>query len=161
MYIPFDHLPGEARLWVYQANRPFTAAEIDLITKTLTEATQHWDAHGAPLEASFSIRFNQVVLVAVNESVNDASGCSIDASTRWFKSMGEQLSIDFFDRSLALVREDSLTLFPIAAQKNAIHTGQILPTDIILAPLLQSVGQLPSWLVPAADSYVKRFFQVV
>ena len=100
MYIPFQQLPDQSRVWVYQANRPLVSAEIEQISSFLVNEMNAWAAHGAPLNASFEIRFNQVVIVAVNEDVNQASGCSIDASTHWFKSLGEMLHIDFFDRQI-------------------------------------------------------------
>ena len=96
MYIPFQEMPGQARIWVYQASRSLYASELDQIKQVLAQSCQNWEAHGAPLQASFEIKYNQVIIVAVNEAMNAASGCSIDASTRWFKALGETLQVDFF-----------------------------------------------------------------
>ncbi|MDZ7936146.1 MAG: hypothetical protein U5M51_14505 [Emticicia sp.] len=45
--------------------------------------------------------------------MNAASGCSIDASTRWFKELGDALNIDFFDRSQAYFEGDEIKTFSI------------------------------------------------
>jgi len=95
MYIPFQDLPDSARIWVYQASRALSSQELELISNTLIQSCQNWEAHGAPLQASFEIRYHQVIIIAVNEAMNAASGCSIDTSTRWFKSLGESLQVDF------------------------------------------------------------------
>jgi hypothetical protein len=159
MYIPFEQMPDHARVWIYQANRPLSSSESERISQTLEQGTKGWDAHGAPLQASFEIRFNQVVVVAVNESVNQASGCSIDASTRWFKELAAELHIDFFNRELAVLRGDALELIPLGQIKSNVESGKIRPADLIIRPLIDQISNYRSgWLCPASDSYISRHF---
>jgi hypothetical protein len=159
MYIPFQEMPGQARIWVYQASRSLLASELDQIKQILTQSCQNWEAHGAPLQASFEIKYNQVIIVAVNEAMNAASGCSIDASTRWFKSLGETLQVDFFSRDVAVVRAEQVELLALGQLKSAVETGLLAPEDQIITPLLQSVEQYRNqWLSTADQSYLKRYF---
>jgi hypothetical protein len=159
MYIPFQEMPDQARIWVYQASRSLQASEIDQITQTITEACQAWEAHGAPLQASFEIRHKQVIIVAVNEAMNAASGCSIDVSTRWFKTLGESFQVDFFNRDLAVVRNEQVTLIGLGQLKSSIEAGNLHPADQIITPLLQTLKQYrEAWTCKAADSYLKRYF---
>jgi hypothetical protein len=159
MYIPFQEMPGQARIWVYQASRSLLASELDQIKQILTQSCQNWEAHGAPLQASFEIKYNQVIIVAVNEAMNAASGCSIDASTRWFKSLGETLQVDFFSRDVAVVRAEQVELLGLGQLKSAVETGLLAPEDQIITPLLQSVEQYRNqWLSTADQSYLKRYF---
>ncbi len=159
MYIPFEQMPDHARVWIYQANRPLSFSESERISQTLEQGTKGWEAHGAPLQASFEIRFNQVVVVAVNESVNQASGCSIDASTRWFKELAAELHIDFFNRDLAVLRGDALELIPLGQIKSNIESGKIRPADLIIRPLIDQISNYRSaWLCSASESYISRHF---
>ena len=152
-------MPGQARIWVYQASRSLLASELDQIKQILTQSCQNWEAHGAPLQASFEIKYNQVIIVAVNEAMNAASGCSIDASTRWFKSLGETLQVDFFSRDVAVVRAEQVELLALGQLKSAVETGLLAPEDQIITPLLQSVEQYRNqWLSTADQSYLKRYF---
>ena len=159
MYIPFQELPDSARIWVYQASRALNSQEIELISGTLIKSCQNWEAHGAPLQASFEIRYNQVIIIAVNEAMNEASGCSIDASTRWFKSLGESLQVDFFSRDVAVIRDEHVHLLPLGQLKAAVQAGELTPSDEIITPLLQTLGQYRSnWSSKAENSYLKRYF---
>ncbi|MEN9959132.1 MAG: hypothetical protein RLZZ474_1376 [Bacteroidota bacterium] len=159
MYIPFQEMPGQARIWVYQASRSLLAPELDQIKQVLSQACQNWEAHGAPLQASFEIKYNQVIIIAVNEALNAASGCSIDASTRWFKALGETLQVDFFSRDVAVVREEQVELLALGQLKSAVEAGILTHGDQIITPLLQSVEQYrKQWLSTADQSYLKRYF---
>jgi hypothetical protein len=156
MYLPIEQMPDHSRVWVYQANRPFSASEIQAIENYLTPALTQWAAHGAGLNASFEIRFQQVIVIAVDETVNAASGCSIDASTRWFKEMGANLGINFFDRSTAIVEGDELTLIPLSALKN----NPLLDRSTQIIPLqTESLGDYRSgWLQRADTTWLQRYF---
>jgi hypothetical protein len=156
MYLPIEQMPDHSRVWVYQANRPFSASETQAIENYLAPALTQWAAHGAGLNASFEIRFQQVIVIAVDETVNAASGCSIDASTRWFKEMGTALGIDFFDRSTAVVDGDELILIPLTALKN----NPLLDRSTQIIPLLtESLGAYRSgWLQRADTTWLQRYF---
>ena len=156
MYLPIEQMPDHSRVWVYQANRPFTASEIQAIENYLAPALPQWAAHGAGLNASYEIRFQQVIVIAVDETVNAASGCSIDASTRWFKEMGAELGIDFFDRRTAVVDGDELTLIPLTALKN---NPRLTPSKNVIPLQTESLGAYRSgWLQRADTTWLKRYF---
>jgi hypothetical protein len=159
MYIPFNELPSQARIWVYQSNRPFSESENNRITSFLPQAIQEWNAHGAGLKGSFEIRYNQVVIIGLYESANAASGFSIDASTKWFKELGAELNIDFFDRTLAVVDGKKLNMYALADIKNAVQTGKITYGSKVVTPLIPNLAYYQTnWPELASDSWVKRYF---
>jgi hypothetical protein len=156
MYLPIEQMPDHSRVWVYQANRPFSTSEIQAIENYLAPALTQWAAHGAGLNASYEIRFQQVIVIAVDETINAASGCSIDASTRWFKEMGAELGVDFFDRSTAVVNGDEVTLIPLMALKN---NPFLTPSKDVIPLQTESLGAYRSgWLQRADTTWLKRYF---
>jgi len=51
MYIPFDQMPDEARVWIYPSNRPFSESEIPLLKNLVEQFLTQWTAHNQALEA--------------------------------------------------------------------------------------------------------------
>ena len=129
MYIDFDKIPQNARIWVYQANRQLADNEVVMINNFLKPAVNQWAAHGASLLASAKVLHNRFVLIALDEIQNEASGCSIDASTRWFKDLGEQLNVDFFDRSQAYFDGNEIKTFSVFQAKKAVESELISPRN--------------------------------
>ncbi|CAM4147206.1 hypothetical protein EWU23_06565 [Cytophagaceae bacterium 50C-KIRBA] len=159
MYVEFQQLPAHARVWIYQANRAFTEQENRFVQSYLKQAVQDWNAHGAPLAGSFQIRYNQIIVIAVDEHHHAASGCSIDASTGWFKDLAFQLGIDFFDRSVALVQEEALQLFPLLEVKQAVAQGLITTESFIAIPQVKDLADYRAhWPAQANDSWLKKYF---
>lgn len=104
----FPQLPDTSRVWLYVSDRPFDATESNYIQDALSDFTQNkWATHGTKLMASGSVLMNQLVVLAVDEEVMNASGCSIDSSVRLMKQLGIELKVDFFNRLFVLISKES------------------------------------------------------
>jgi hypothetical protein len=102
----FEQFPDNARVWVYQADRKFTVDEKAYLNSQLAFFVEDWSAHGAKLLADARLIGDYFLVFAVDESQAKASGCSIDGSVRFIKSIGEQLKVDFFNRLKVVVEKD-------------------------------------------------------
>jgi len=104
----FPQLPDTSRVWMYVSDRLFDATESNYIQDALSDFTQNkWATHGTKLMASGSVLMNQLVVLAVDEEVMNASGCSIDSSVRLMKQLGSELQVDFFNRLFVLVSNET------------------------------------------------------
>lgn len=159
MYIPFENMPDSARVWVYQASRNLSNAEVQAVQAQLQEHVTLWAAHGSPLSGSVLVAYNRMVVVAVDEAQNVASGCSIDASSRWLKELSAELGVDFFNRAITFWQHDTLKEAEIVQVKGLVATGEITPETLIFNNLVATIGELKSnWQIPAAASWMKRYF---
>ena len=77
MLIPFNKMPDHARVWVYQADRNLSDAEVQYINQTLDAQINNWAAHGAALVGAATILHKRFVVVSVDENHNQVSGCSM------------------------------------------------------------------------------------
>ena len=90
MYVPFENLPLESKIWIYQSNRKFTEEEFALIENDLKTFIDSWAAHGTGLEASYLLKYNRFIILAVNQEVQMATGCSIDKSVEFIQSIEKE-----------------------------------------------------------------------
>src|SRR4026209_1560262 len=104
MRIPFSSLPADARLWIFAAERPLSPDEQDRLLGVVDEFLDQWKAHGHPLSAGRELRYGPVLLVAVDESQEGASGCSIDAMTRSLSELERQLGVEIANHGPVLYR---------------------------------------------------------
>lgn len=160
MYIPFDNLPQNARVWVYQANRQLSDAEVAFIEEYLKPVVDDWTAHGTALLASAKVLHNRFLLIGLDESKYPASGCSIDSSTRWLKALGEKMNIDFFDRSQAYLEDGEIKTFSIFQAKKTVESGIISPDAVVFVNngvnILSDI--FGNWKTSAVNTYLKKYF---
>ena len=100
-----SNMPETSRLWVYQSSRNFSPSELRELPSMISSFIVSWTAHGAELQAAFEIKYNRFIVIAVDEEVTNASGCSIDKLVRFMKELGQMLQVDFFDRMHVAYRD--------------------------------------------------------
>jgi hypothetical protein len=159
MYVPFNSLPDDSRVWIYLADRKFTTEEIATISEALTAFNKKWTVHGTPLRSSFDIGFSQVIILAADEKSTGVSGCSIDDSVRTMKELGKVLGTDFFDRTLVAFKKDrDLVTIHLPELKKKFQDGVWDNKSLVANPLVHTKGDWEqSAFVAAEITWLKRY----
>ena len=127
MYLPFDQLPDNSRIWVYVSPRRFTPSEQEWIQSRLKDFCDSWATHGKGMPTSFTILEEQLLVLAVDESQLGASGCSIDSSVRVLKDFERKFQINLVDQGKLTLRDQSgqVHVLPALGIKSRIQGGEI------------------------------------
>lgn len=159
MFVPFEALPGTARIWIYQSTRKFDAHELKKISETVTFFCEQWTAHGHPLKTSFKIDHHRFLIIAVDEASAGASGCSIDGSVRMLKQLQSELGTDFFERTkIAFLIENEVALVNTSDLKNAFAEGVLNSTSSTFNILIATKEELEKgWIVPAGKTWLSKY----
>ena len=159
MLVPFESLPDNSRVWIYQANRSFTEEEIQEISQKLDTFIEKWTAHGANLKASYDFKYKRFITIALDQEVNAASGCSIDASVQFIQKLEKEYDVDLLDKMNVSYRQGefiaykSLTDFRKMAKDKAVSLNTIVFNNLVN----NKAEYLSDWEVPASESWHKRF----
>lgn len=160
MYVPFNQLPPESRIWIYQADREFTAAETEKIEEEIQAFVTQWAAHGKQLKASGALLHNRFLILGADESAEKPSGCSIDSSVQFIRGIEAAYKVSFFDRTrLAFMQDNAVFTLPLQEIKQAVTEGKILPQTPYFNNLITQANQLNNqWLQPANESWLIKYF---
>ncbi|MTI41159.1 hypothetical protein [Fulvivirga lutimaris] len=163
MTTPFDLMPDNARVWVYQSQRALTAAEQETITKNTNAFLEQWAAHGKELKTSFEIRDDRFLIVAVDESFNHATGCSIDASVAFMKAIDAEYQLDLFDRTkIAFIFNGQIVIESLSTLKAKVENGEIPSSAVLVNNSVSSKKELDEdWKQPVLKSWASRYFKTL
>ena len=159
MLVPFESLPDNSRVWIYQANRSFTEDEIQEISQKLDTFLEKWTAHGANLKASYDFKYKRFITIALDQEVNAASGCSIDASVQFIQKLEKEYDVDLLDKMNVSYKQGefiaykSLNDFRKMAKDKAVSLNTIVFNNLVN----NKAEYLSDWEVPASESWHKRF----
>ena len=143
----FPELPSHSRVWIYIANRLFTHEESSRILKEITSFVSSWKAHQKSLNASGTILLNRCLVFAVDEQTEAVSGCSIDSSVKFVKTLGQQYNVDFFNRLNMLILKDG------EAKLVSYHDLEQYKNELIYNPQVDSLKEIrEEWLIPLKET---------
>jgi hypothetical protein len=159
MYIPFDQLPDYSRIWTYQASRKFSDEEKKFVDQALKDFCEQWVAHQVPLKTSYSIEYDQFIILAADEDYHQPSGCSIDSSTRVLKDLQNSLGIDLFDRTkVAFLKENEVITYSLSKLKALFDSGELTGSTITFNNLVPSVGNLKrDWRTAVEKTWLTKY----
>lgn len=160
MYIPFENLPEESKIWIYQSNRKFSDEEIAEIEALLKDFIENWSAHGTGLEASYQLKYNRFIILAVNQEIQVATGCSIDASVKLIQDLEQKYSIDLLDKmNVTFKLGEHVAHKTLIDFKKMAKDKAVTENTIVFNNLINNIAEYKdSWEVPAMDSWHSRFF---
>jgi hypothetical protein len=162
MYTEFNLLPHSARVWIYQASRKITESEQQEILNDGRNFIESWTAHQAELKGSVKILHDLFLIFAVDESHNDASGCSIDKKIHFIRETERKFNIDFFDRmSIAYFKNETVEIAPLKQFTQMLHDGELSENTQMFNNVLFTLEELnTTWVRPVKDSWVKQYLRV-
>lgn len=160
MFIPFENLPEESKVWIYQSNRKFSDEEFADIELNLKVFIENWAAHGTSLEASFELKYNRFIILAVNQEVQAATGCSIDASVQFIQNLEQKYEVDLLDKmNVTFKLGEHIAHKTLLDFKKMAKDKAVTENTIVFNNLINNIAEYnESWEVPAMDSWHSRFF---
>lgn len=160
MYLPFEQMPEYSRVWVYQADQQFTAADEQAIRERLIRFCEGWNTHGNLIPTSFDLIESQILILAVDESNLGASGCSIDSSVRTLRDLESQLQINLTDQGKISLKKPSgeLKVIPALGVKARVAAGEIDVEAEVINPAVRTKADLKSFWQPVRNSWLNRYF---
>ncbi len=161
MLVEFKKLPDYSRVWIYQSNRRFTQDELKEVSEKLTEFVSNWAAHGTGLQASFELKYERFIVLAVNQDTQNATGCSIDSSVRFIQELEKEYDIELLDKmNVAFKQGDFINFKTLLDFKTMAKSGAIGKKTIVYNNLVANIAEYKeNWEVPAKDSWHSRFFK--
>ena len=159
MFTEYKNLPNSSRVWIYQSDREFTANEIELISVKAEEFINKWTRHGDDLKGSFTIKYNQFLVLAVDESFNNVSGCSIDSSVRFIKEIENELNLDLMDKmNITFKDNDNINLVKLSDFQKFAKEKKVTQDTIVFNNMVNTKeGFENNWEIKVKESWHKRF----
>jgi|AntRauTorckE5430_2_1112549.scaffolds.fasta_scaffold03213_4 hypothetical protein len=146
------------RIWVYQANQPFPDTAVPEIRDSLQEFVRQWVSHNRELKAGAEVLHNRFVILMVDESQADASGCSIDSSVHFLKQLQAKYGVDLFDRmAFSYKAGDEVRTVNRAEFAELYASGAINDDTLVFDTLVDSKSAFEAgWLKPLSKSWHAR-----
>lgn len=161
MLVDFNTLPEESRVWIYQANRSFSEVELEEIQSKLNIFIENWTAHGSDLQAGYSIKYKRFIILGLNQNLNKATGCSIDASVHFIQQLEKEYNVDLMDKMNVSYKQGEYVAYKTLSDfRKMAKDKAISKKTIVFNNLVTNVAEFnENWEVPASESWHARFIK--
>lgn len=118
-----------------------------------------WTAHGADLKAGYELPYGRFIVIGLDQSMNSASGCSIDASVHFIQDLERKFQVQLLDKmNVSYKQGEYIAYKPLKDFKKMAKERAVSKNTIVFNNLVASKQEfLENWEVPASDSWHARF----
>jgi hypothetical protein len=118
----------------------------------------NWTAHGKLLKAKIEVYYALFVVLFVDETQADASGCGIDKSVHFFQSLEKELGINLMNRLLVAYKEnEEVKSNSLYSFEKKLASGELNSDTIVFNNLVQTKAEFETqWELPLKHSWHKK-----
>lgn len=161
MYMKFETLSDNSKVWIYQSNRTFREDEVELLKQKLEFFVNNWKRHGKDLKASYKIKYEQFIILAIDENSSDISGCSIDAAVNLIKQFETSFDLDLTNKlNISFRDQETINIVNFSDFQQYAKSKKITGDTVVFNNLVTTKAEFEkNWEVPAVNSWHKRFLE--
>lgn len=146
------------KVWIYLSDSELNGELHQLVLKAGESFVQSWKAHDVPLSASFEIIENRFIVVKVDETQYNASGCSIDKLLRLIKQLEADHQIQLLNRLLVAYKvNNGVEVVNASKVKDLLSDKTINENTLIYNVAASNSEEYKNWLQPMKDTWLKKY----
>lgn len=148
------------KVWTYLSSKALSSAECEALLEAGKNFVSSWTAHEMKLEAHFEIFKNRIIVVSVDETAHNASGCSIDKLLRFVKDSEKQFGIELLNRLLVAVDAGtSIEVYKSSEISALLSSGKISANTPVYNTSVSNEAELNNWLQPLSNTWLSKYLQ--
>ena len=153
-----NQLSPLSKVWIYQSNKAFNETEAAILIERINGFVKQWTAHKLEVSGDGALLYNRFVVLMADETHVGVSGCSVDSSVHFIRSIGNEFNVNFFDRwNIAYKKNGEVLSCAREEFSKLVETGIITDDTIVFNNLVQTKAELETqWEIAYKNSWVKN-----
>jgi hypothetical protein len=141
--VPFDSLPDSSRIWVFGSDRPVTGAAAEQLLGEVDRFLEEWRAHGEPLRCGRLWADHRFLVVGVDQSTANASGCSIAGLFRALQMLERTIDARLVGGGRVYYRDHSgvAQCVPRTELDSLVASGAVGPDTTVFDTSITDLGE--------------------
>ncbi len=160
-YNELKHIPDSSRVWIFASPQEVNEGIRNEILNYIDVFLGRWKAHGKELKSYKLFLDGHFLIIAVDESFEKATGCSIDSLNHFISEIEKKYQLSLTDRSRVYFRsKDGISSTAFLKIKELVHSAVIEEGTLIYNNSIAKGDELKNkWLLRAEESWLNKYFQ--
>ncbi|CAA0174062.1 ABC transporter ATPase [Tenacibaculum maritimum] len=158
MFVKYDELSEDAKIWVYPSNRKFYSQELGELDDKLKGFVSIWKHDDENFKVSYKLFYNRFIVFLVEEGVSLLSS-DVDKQVAFILELEQVFEVALLDKMNVCFKQGEFVQYKdLKDFKKLLKNKAITGKSIVFDNLIQTKYELENyWEVPIKDSWYKRF----
>ena len=161
MFVNFDEIPEDAKVWVYPSSRKFYTNEIPEIAEKIKKFVAEWKADDESFKASYQFLYNRFIVITADDITTPLKNSDIDDSVNFILSLQETYGVALLDRMNICFKQGEFVQYKdLKDFKKLLKNKALTGKSIIFDNLITNKQDFENlWEIPIEESWYSRFLK--
>jgi hypothetical protein len=161
MFVDFEEIPEDAKVWVYPSSRKFYPNEVEAIEEKIKTFVESWKSNDASFKASYKFLYNRFVILTADDISTSLDNTDIDASVAFILSLQETYEVALLDRmNVCFKQGEHVQYKDLKDFKKLLKNKALTGKSIIFDNLINTKQDFDNfWEIPVEESWYNRFLR--
>jgi|TARA_B110000240_G_scaffold158023_1_gene175933 hypothetical protein len=161
MYVAYNSLPENSKVWVYPSNRKFYPNEIEEIEVKIKAFIESWKSEDDNFKASYQFLYQRFIIFIVDIDTVALTNEDIDTSVSFILSLQETYDVSLLDKMNVCFKQGEFVQYKeLKDFKKLLKNKALTGKSIIFDNLISIKQDLENhWEMPIEESWYNRFLR--
>lgn len=161
MFVNFEEIPEDAKVWVYPSSRKFYANEIEPISEKIKTFVEGWKSDDTNFKASYKFLHNRFIILTADAIETPLKNADIDASVSFILGLQETYKVLLLDRmNVCFKQGEHVQYKDLKDFKKLLKNKALTGKSIIFDNLITTKKDFNNfWKIPIEESWYNRFLR--
>lgn len=161
MFVDYNSIPEEAKVWIYPSSRKFYPNEIEVIEEKVKTFVENWKADDENFKASYKFLYNRFIILTADDSDSALTNADIDTSVSFILELQQEYEVELLDRMNVCFKQGEFVQYKqLKDFKKLLKNKAVTAKTIIFDNLITSKQEFDNlWEVAIEDSWYSRFLK--
>jgi len=159
MFIDYNLIPEDAKVWVYPSNRKFYSTEIEEIEAKIKSFIENWKTEDENFKATYKFLYNRFIIIFADDANSPLTNFDIDTSVSFILSLQEEYGIELLDKMNTCFKQGEFVQYKdLKDFKKLLKNKSVTAKSIIFDNLITTKLDFENnWEIPIEGSWYNRY----
>ncbi|PQB08519.1 ABC transporter ATPase [Polaribacter filamentus] len=159
MFVDYNTISEDAKVWVYPSSRKFYPTEIEEVEQKIKTFVENWKADDENFKASYQFLYHRFIIFVADVSETTVTNADIDASVSFILELQETYKIELLDKMNACFKQGEFVQYKeLKDFKKLVKNKAVTGKTIIFDNLINNKEDLENfWEISIENSWYNRF----
>lgn len=159
MFVAYESLPEDAKVWIYPASRKFYPIELETVENEIKNFVENWKKEDENFKASYQFLYNRFIIFIADDSESSLTNQDIDKSVSFILELQSKYNLELLDKMNVCFKQGKYVQYKELKEfKKLLKNKAITGKSIIFDNLITNNFDFKNhWEVPIEESWYNRF----
>jgi transposase len=159
MFVDYDSISEDAKVWIYPSSRKFYDTEIEEIENKLKHFVENWKSKDENFKVSYQFLYKRFVIFFTDDELSPVSNPDIDVMVSFILELQSDYEVTLLDKMNVCFKQGEFVQYKeLKELKTLLKNKAVTEKTIVFDNLITNKFDFENyWEIPMEESWYNRF----